>query len=98
MLLCILGIVEKGVRTGFKENEMIGEEFASGDSLIPHLDPRVKNVAVALFSVVVASSNRFAVLLLSRVCVFLFVRICVYKCDLYSFLNKNVWNPKQANY
>jgi cobalt/nickel transport system permease protein len=42
---------------------MIGEQFASGDSLIQHLDPRVKVVEVFLFSVVVAISNRFVVLI-----------------------------------
>ena len=42
---------------------MIGEEFSGGDSLIYHLDPRVKIVAVSFFSVVVAVSNRFVVLM-----------------------------------
>ncbi len=42
---------------------MIGEEFAGGDSLIHRLDPRVKIVAVSFFSVVVAVSNRFVVLM-----------------------------------
>jgi cobalt/nickel transport system permease protein len=42
---------------------MIGEEFSGGDSLIHHLDPRVKIVAVSFFSVVVAVSNRFVVLM-----------------------------------
>jgi cobalt/nickel transport system permease protein len=39
-------------------------ELAGGDSLIRRLDPRVKIVVVFLFSVVVAVSNRFVVLLL----------------------------------
>jgi cobalt/nickel transport system permease protein len=39
-------------------------ELAGGDSLIQRLDPRVKIVVVFLFSVVVAVSNRFLVLLL----------------------------------
>lgn len=39
-------------------------ELAGGDSLIQRLDPRVKIVVVFLFSVVVAVSNRFVVLLL----------------------------------
>lgn len=42
---------------------MIGEEFSGGDSLIHRLDPRVKIVAVSFFSVVVAVSNRFVVLM-----------------------------------
>lgn len=42
---------------------MIGEEFSAGDSLIHRLDPRVKIVAVSFFSVVVAVSNRFVVLM-----------------------------------
>lgn len=41
---------------------MIWEDFASVDSLIHHLDPRVKIVLVFLFSVVVAVSTRFVVL------------------------------------
>ncbi|MGD8513539.1 MAG: cobalt ECF transporter T component CbiQ [Deltaproteobacteria bacterium] len=40
-------------------------ELAGGDSLIQHLDPRVKIVFAFLFSVVVAVSNRFLVLLLA---------------------------------
>ena len=39
-------------------------ELAGGDSLIQRLDPRVKIVVIFLFSVVVAVSNRFVVLLL----------------------------------
>ena len=57
---------------------MIGEEFASGDSLIHHLDPRVKIVVVSLFSIVVAVSNRFAVLMLALVlgmCIVLLARV-----------------------
>jgi len=41
---------------------VIWEDFASVDSLIHHLDPRVKIVLVFLFSVVVAVSTRFVVL------------------------------------
>ena len=41
---------------------MIAEHFAIGDSFIHRLDPRVKIVVVFLFSVVVAVSTRFAVL------------------------------------
>ncbi len=42
---------------------MIDEHFAISDSFIHRLDPRVKLVEVFLFSVVVAVSTRFAVLL-----------------------------------
>jgi cobalt/nickel transport system permease protein len=41
---------------------VIAEHFAIGDSFIHRLDPRVKIVVVFLFSVVVAVSTRFAVL------------------------------------
>jgi len=41
---------------------VIWEDFASVDSLIHHLDPRVKIVLVFLFSVVVAVSTRLVVL------------------------------------
>ena len=41
---------------------MIAEHFAIGDSFIHRLDPRVKIVVVFLFSVVVAVSTRFTVL------------------------------------
>lgn len=41
---------------------MIAEHFANGDSFIHRLDPRVKIVVVFLFSVVVAVSTRFVVL------------------------------------
>lgn len=44
---------------------MIGEGFASVDSLIHRLDPRVKILEVLLFSVVVAVSTRFVVLVSS---------------------------------
>ena len=44
---------------------MIGSDFASADSLIHRLDPRVKVVLVFLFSVVVAVSNQFVVLMLA---------------------------------
>jgi cobalt/nickel transport system permease protein len=57
---------------------MIGEEFVSTDSLIYHLDPRVKIVVVLLFSVVVAVSNRFLVLLLAlglSFCIVLLARV-----------------------
>jgi cobalt/nickel transport system permease protein len=57
---------------------MIGEEFGSGDSLIHHLDPRVKIVAVSFFSVVVAVSNRLAVLMWALVlgfCIVLLARV-----------------------
>ena len=57
---------------------MIGEEFAGGDSLIQHLDPRVKIVLVFLFSVVVAISNRFVVLISAlalSLCIVLLARV-----------------------
>jgi cobalt/nickel transport system permease protein len=57
---------------------MIGEGFASTDSLIYRLDPRVKIVVVFLFSVVVAVSNRFLVLLLAlglSLCIVLLARV-----------------------
>jgi cobalt/nickel transport system permease protein len=57
---------------------MIGEAFASGDSLISGLDPRVKLVVVFLFSVVVAVSNRFVVLMLAlalSLCIVLLARV-----------------------
>jgi cobalt/nickel transport system permease protein len=57
---------------------MIGEEFGSGDSLIHRLDPRIKIVAVSLFSVFVAVSNRFAVLIWALVlgfCIVLLARV-----------------------
>ena len=44
---------------------MIGSDFASVDSLIHRIDPRVKIVVVFLFSVVVAVSNQFVVLILA---------------------------------
>lgn len=42
---------------------MIEEQFSTGNSIIHRLDPRVKIVVVALFSVIVAISNRFLALL-----------------------------------
>jgi cobalt/nickel transport system permease protein len=42
---------------------VIEEEFVGGDSLIYKLDPRVKVVVVFPFSVIVAVSNRFVVLM-----------------------------------
>jgi cobalt/nickel transport system permease protein len=57
---------------------MIGEGFATTDSLIYRLDPRVKIVAALLFSVVVAVSNRFVVLLLAlalSLCIVLLARV-----------------------
>ncbi len=57
---------------------MIEEEFASTDSLIYRLDPRVKIVVVFLFSVVVAVSNRFLVLMLAlswSLCIVLLARV-----------------------
>jgi cobalt/nickel transport system permease protein len=44
---------------------MIGEGFASTDSLVYRLDPRVKIVVVCCFSIVVAVANKFFVLLLA---------------------------------
>ena len=57
---------------------MIGEEFASRDSLVYRLDPRVKVLAAFLFSIVVAVSNRFDVLMLALclgVCVVVLTRV-----------------------
>ncbi|UCG79742.1 MAG: cobalt ECF transporter T component CbiQ [Desulfobacterales bacterium] len=57
---------------------MIGAEFESGESFVQRLDPRVKIVAVFLFSVVVAVSNRFEVLLLGLavgLCIMLLARV-----------------------
>ncbi|UCD87216.1 MAG: cobalt ECF transporter T component CbiQ [Desulfobacterales bacterium] len=57
---------------------MIGAEFESGESFVQRLDPRVKIVAVLLFSVVVAVSNRFEVLLLGLavgLCIMLLARV-----------------------
>lgn len=42
---------------------MIEEPFSEGNSIIHGLDPRVKIIVVALFSVVVATSSRFLALL-----------------------------------
>jgi cobalt/nickel transport system permease protein len=42
---------------------MIKEQFSTGNSIIHGLDPRVKIIAVALFSMVVAVSGRFLALL-----------------------------------
>lgn len=42
---------------------MIEEQFATGNSIIHGLDPRVKIIIVALFSVIVAISSRFLALL-----------------------------------
>jgi cobalt/nickel transport system permease protein len=42
---------------------MIEEPFSTGNSIIHGLDPRVKVIVVALFSVVVATSSRFLALL-----------------------------------
>lgn len=42
---------------------MIAEHFANGDSFLHRLDPRVKIVVVFLFSVVVAVSTQFSVLI-----------------------------------
>jgi len=55
-------------------------ELVGGDSLIHRLDPRVKIVVAFLFSVVVAVSNRFLVLLLALglgLCIALLVRLPV---------------------
>ncbi len=57
---------------------MIGAEFESGESFVRRLDPRVKIVAVLLFSVVVAVSNRFEVLLVGLavgLCIMLLARV-----------------------
>lgn len=53
-------------------------ELVGGDSLIHRLDPRVKIVVAFLFSVVVAVSNRFLVLLLALalgLCIALLVKL-----------------------
>ncbi|MBW2246469.1 MAG: cobalt ECF transporter T component CbiQ, partial [Deltaproteobacteria bacterium] len=42
---------------------MIEEQFSTGNSIIHGLDPRVKIIVVALFSVIVAISSRFLALL-----------------------------------
>jgi len=42
---------------------MIEEQFATGNSFIHGLDPRVKIIAAVLFSVIVAVSSRFLALL-----------------------------------
>ena len=42
---------------------MIEEQFSTGNSIIHGLDPRVKIIVVALFSVIVAVSSRFLALL-----------------------------------
>ena len=57
---------------------MIGEGFASTDSLVYRLDPRVKIVVVFFFSVIVAVSNRFFVLMLAiglSLCIVLLARV-----------------------
>lgn len=57
---------------------MIGEDFASVDSFIHRLDPRVKIVVVFLFSIVVAVSNRFVVLMAALalgICIVLVARL-----------------------
>ena len=42
---------------------MIEEAFVNGDSIIHRLDPRVKTVIAFLFSIVVATSDRFVALI-----------------------------------
>lgn len=57
---------------------MLGEEFESRQSFVQRLDPRVKIVVVFLFSVVLAASNRFDVLVLGFVvglCIMLLARV-----------------------
>ena len=54
------------------------EELTSGDSLIHRLDPRVKIVVAFFYSVVVAVSNRFLVLMLALalgLCIVLLARV-----------------------
>jgi cobalt/nickel transport system permease protein len=57
---------------------MIGAEFESGESFVQRLDPRVKIVIVLLFSIVVAVSNGFDVLMLALavgLCILLLTRV-----------------------
>ena len=57
---------------------MIGDGFVSSDSLIHRLDPRVKIVIVFFFSVFVAVSNRFLVLMSAlalNLCIVLVARL-----------------------
>ena len=42
---------------------MIGEEFASGDSFVHRIDPRLKIMVAVLFSIVIAVADRFPALL-----------------------------------
>jgi len=42
---------------------MIEEAFVNGDSIIHRLDPRVKTIVACLFSIVVATSDRFVALI-----------------------------------
>ena len=42
---------------------LFNEDFATGDSIIHHIDPRFKVVAAIVFSTVVAVSYRFTTLL-----------------------------------
>ena len=44
---------------------MVAEEFASGNSLIHDLDPRIKVIVATLFSIIVAVADRTEVLLLA---------------------------------
>ena len=52
---------------------MVAEEFSSGNSLIHDLDPRIKIIVAALFSITVAVADRAEVLLLAL----LFSACCV---------------------
>jgi cobalt/nickel transport system permease protein len=57
---------------------MIGAEFESGESFVQRLDPRVKIIIVLIFSVIVAVSNRFDVLMLALaagLCILLLARV-----------------------
>jgi len=54
---------------------VIVKEFAAGDSLIQRLDPRVKIVVATLFSVVVAVSTQWVVLVLALALGFCIVQV-----------------------
>jgi cobalt/nickel transport system permease protein len=59
---------------------MIGAEFEIGESLVQRLDPRVKIAVVILFSVVVAVSKRFDVLISALaigLCIMLLARVAI---------------------
>jgi len=52
---------------------MITEPFASGDSLIHQLDPRVRIIAATVFSFVIALSSRFSAMIAALLLSFLLV-------------------------